>query len=116
MTDPEVRRLLNRVPEFTDRYLALVEETDGDPGAAATFVELADFVAGLVNEIERFRPALIRCLEALEQVANSSEDAEDLVVWSFFDGLSSDDVRGIELLIGPSTRARVDAADRTSPW
>jgi hypothetical protein len=49
MIDDEVTLLLDQAPEFTDRYLGLVEEADGDPGAAATFVELADYVAGLAS-------------------------------------------------------------------
>lgn len=114
MTDQEVEILLAEAPEFVDRYLVLAEAADGDPGAAATFVELADYVVGLVDEIERFRPSLVRCLAALEAVAENSESPEDLIVWSFFDELSPDDIRRLDPWIGPHTRALVDAADRTS--
>ena len=108
MIDDEVVLLLDQAPEFTERYLELVETADGDPGAAATFVELADYVAGLALAIEQFRPTLVRCLGALEAVAETSEDAEDLIVWSFFDNLSPDDFRRLELWIGPRTRSLVD--------
>ena len=40
-----------------DRYLDLAEAADGDPGMAATLTELADYVAGLVAEIDRSRPS-----------------------------------------------------------
>jgi hypothetical protein len=115
MTETEVEILLAEAPEFLERYLALVEAVDGNPGAAATFVELAGYVVGLVDGIERFRPSLVRCLAALERVAESSEDAEDFVVWSFFDELSPDHIRRLDRWIGPHTRALVDAADRTPP-
>ncbi len=66
--------MLEAAPGFVDRYLDLVEATDGDPGMAATFTELADYVAGLAAEIERRRPVLARCLEGVESVAASSDD------------------------------------------
>jgi|HubBroStandDraft_1064217.scaffolds.fasta_scaffold1189051_1 hypothetical protein len=112
MMDDEVAQLLERAPEFGDRYRELVAWADGDPGAAAVFAELADYVAGLVAEIERSRPTLERCLAGLEEVAGRSPDAEELVVWSFFDGLSPDDVGRLHPWLGPRTRALLDEADR----
>ena len=111
MIDDEVVLVLDQAPEFTDRYLGLVESADGDPGAAATFVELADYVAGLVAALAQFRPALMHCLGAIEKVAESSENAEELVVWSFFENLSPDDVRRLDLWLGPRTRSLLDEAD-----
>ena len=108
MIEDEVVRVLEQAPEFTDRYLELVETADGDPGAAATFAELAAYVAGLAVAIEQFRPTLVRCLEALEKVAETSEQAEDLILWSFFDNLSPDDCRRLEHWIGPRTRSLLD--------
>ena len=75
--DGDVGLVLEAAPEFGDRYLELVEAADGDPGAAAAFVELAEFVAALVAHIERYRPVLERCLTGVERVAESSEDAEE---------------------------------------
>jgi len=115
MMDDEVTLVLEAAPEFVDRYLDLVETADGDPAAAATFTELADFVAGLVAEIERFRPSHEHCLAAVERVAETSDDAEDLVVWSFFDNLSPDDIRRLERWMGPRTRALLDDADYAPP-
>jgi hypothetical protein len=114
MIDDEVGLVLEVAPEFTDRYLDLVAAADGDPGAAATFVELADYVAGLATAVERFRPSLVRCLAGVEKVAETSEDAEELIVWSFFDNLSPDDVRRLDPWLGPATRALVDEADHTA--
>ena len=108
MIDDEVSLLLDQAPEFTDRYLELVEEADGDPGAAAAFVELADYVAGLASGLEQFRPALVHCLGAVEKVAETSDNAEELIVWSFFDNLSPDDLRRLDLWIGPRTRSLLD--------
>lgn len=103
MIDDEVGLVLERVPEFTGRYLDLVAAADGDPGAAAAFVELADYVAGLAEAVERFRPPLLRCLAGVEAVAETSENAEELIVWSFFDNLSPDDVRRLDPWLGPAT-------------
>jgi len=114
MIDDETAEVLERAPEFADRYRELVESADDDPGAPAVFAELADFVAGLVAEVERFRPTLERCLAGVEKVAEGSPDAEDLVVWSFFDNLSPDDVRHLEPWLGPCTRALLDEADQSS--
>jgi hypothetical protein len=111
MTDTEVRLVLDGAPEFTDRYRELVDAADGDPGAAAAFVELADYVSGLAEAVEQFRPALVRCLSAIETVAETSEDAEELIVWCLFDNLSPDDVRRLEPWLGPHTRSLLDGAD-----
>ena len=111
--EAEVGLLLERAPEFTDRYLDLVSTCDGDPGAAATFVELADYVAGLAEAVERFRPTLVGCLSAVEAVAERSENAEELIVWSFFDNLSPDDVSRLDPWLGPRTRTLIDEADRS---
>jgi hypothetical protein len=111
MMDDEVAQLLERAPEFGDRYRELVAWADGDPGAAAVFAELADYVAGLVAEVERSRPSLERCLAGVEEVAGRSPDAEELVVWSFFEGLSPDDVRRLGPWLGPRTRALLDEVD-----
>lgn len=116
MAESEVSHVLEGTPEFLDRYLELVEWADGDPGAPAVFAELADYVAHLVAELERFRPTLERCLAAVEKVAEHSADAEELVIWSFFDNLSPDDVSRLEPWLGPRTRALLDEVDQlTSP-
>jgi hypothetical protein len=112
MIDSEVLHILDVAPEFVDRYLELVESADGDPGAALVFSELAAYVAGLVLEMEKYRPVLERCLSGLESVATHSPDAEELLVWSFFDGLSPDDIRHLEPWLGPRTRALLDEADQ----
>ncbi len=111
--DPEVELVLERAPGFIDRYLELVDGADGDPGAAAAFVELADYAAGLAEGVERFRPSLVGCLAAVEAVAESSENAEELIVWSFFDNLSPDDISRLDPWLGPRTRLLVDEADRS---
>jgi hypothetical protein len=111
--DDDVALVLAGAPEFVDRYLELVEATDDDPGAAVTFAELADYVAELGKRVEEFRPALVSCLAAVEKVAETSEDAEELIVWGFFDNLSPDDIRRLDPWLGPRTRFLLDEADRT---
>lgn len=113
--DAEVALVLESAPDFAARYLELVGQADGNPGAVATFVELADYVADLAVAVERYRPSLLGCLAAVERVAESSEDAEELIVWSFFDNLSPDDVARLDRWLGPCTRALLDQADRTPP-
>jgi len=108
----EVEVVLAEVPGFRDRYLELVEAADGDPGAAVVFAELADYAARVAAEMARLRPALAGCLAAVERVAERSDAAEELVVWSFFDSLSPDGLRGVESFVGPRTRILLDDADR----
>jgi len=114
--DDEVALILRECPEFVPAYLALVHEADGEPGAAAVLAEFADYVADLAGTVERSLPLLERCLVGVEKLARSSEDAEDLVVWSFFDALSADDVRRVEPWLGRQTRALVDDADRSGTF
>jgi len=110
MIESEVALVLERAPDFGGRYLEMVDQADGHPGAAAAFVELADYVSGLAAGVERFRPELVRCLAAIECVAETSENAEELVVWSLFDNLSPDDVSRLDQWIGPRTRMLLDDA------
>lgn len=111
MLDPEVVTVLEAAPGFVDRYLDLVESADGDPGVAATLTELADYVAGLVAEIEHFRPVLARCLAGVESVAVTSDDGAELVAWAFLDSLSPDDRRRVVGWLGPRTRALLAEVD-----
>lgn len=103
--------VLAALPEFVPRYLGLVEAADGDPGAAAAFTELADHASGLVAGIECFRPALVRCLAAVERVSHDSPDGEDLVAWAFLDSLSPDDRRNLSPWLGPHTRGLLDGVE-----
>src|SRR5579863_5709967 len=107
----EVAIVLAAAPEFVGRYLDLVEAADGDPGAAAAFTELADHVSGLMAGIERFRPALVRCLEGVESVSSTSADGADLVAWAFLDSLSPDDRRRLGPWLGPHTRALLEGVE-----
>jgi hypothetical protein len=111
MLDPEVTVMLEASPGFIDRYLDLAEAADGDPGVAATLTELADYVAGLAAEIERVTPVLARCLDGVESVAASSEEAAELVAWAFLDSLSPDDRRRLGRWLGPRTRALLHEVD-----
>jgi hypothetical protein len=109
MLAPEVLAVLEAVPEFVDRYLDLVEVADGDPGMAATFSELADFVAMLIAQPEIPTEILSRCLFALERVASESDEAEEVVGGAFLDCLSPEDRERIEALFGPCTLALAQA-------
>jgi hypothetical protein len=107
----EVGTVLAAVPEFLGRYLELVELCDDDPGANEAFCELAEFVAELADGLEQFRPLLTRCLGAVEQVATTSDDAEELVGWSFLDYLSLDVRRAVLPWLGPNTLAVLEAIE-----
>jgi hypothetical protein len=111
MLEAEVAEVLEATPGFVDRYLDLVEAADGDPGLAATFTELADYVAGLAAEIERSTPVLARCLAGVESVALRSDEAADLVAWAFLDSLSPDDRCRLSGWLGPRTRALLEEVD-----
>lgn len=100
--------LLRHVPEFADRYFALVGAADGDPGAAVVFEELADFAGRLLRRPQGVGPGLGQLLAALEQVAATSPDAEELVGGAFLDNLSPDDLRFLGPTLGPATRALLD--------
>jgi hypothetical protein len=111
---PEVAAVLETVPEFVDRFMHLVEAADGDPGAPAAFCELADFVASLVLSRGPSDGVLVRCLASLEQVAHESDDAEELVGWSFLDSLCPEDLRRVAPWLGPRTPALADELESGS--
>jgi hypothetical protein len=111
----EVKTVLEAVPEFRGRYLELVELADDDPGATEAFCELADFVAELATGLEQFGPLLKKCLVAVEQVASSSGDAEELVGWSFLDCLSIDTRRILLPWLGRSTLAVLETIENPIP-
>jgi hypothetical protein len=100
----DVSTLLEGTPEFSDRYLELVELADGYPGAQEVFSELAEFVAELAQGIDRFRPVLARCLAAVERVSEESDDAEELVGWCFLDYLPTETRQAVHQFLGPETR------------
>lgn len=102
-TDIEVATILEAVPEFRDRYLALVEEFDDHPGAPGTLSELAEYVSDLAAGIDEYGPVLSRCFAAIEEIARTSDDAEELVGWSFLDYLSIDARRAVLPWVGPET-------------
>ncbi len=108
MSDPEVELVLEHVPEFAQRYLALVEAADDDPGAAVALEELADFTATILRLIDRAEPLVQRIMGGIERIAASSEDAEELVGGAFLESLSPDDLRTVEQAMGPATRAILD--------
>ena len=103
--------MLEALPEFVDRFLDLVEAADGDPGAAASFTELAEFLSGsMVN----LRPTTLagtqavgdllhRCLVGVERVARESGEAEELVGWAFLDSLCPSDLEALWPGLGPQT-------------
>jgi len=106
--DAGIALLLQRVPEFTDRYLLLVEQVDGDPGTAATLGELADFAAELARQLEELRPVLDRLMVVVEELSATSDDGGDLVAGAFLDSLSPDDLRRLRPWFGRATWAILD--------
>jgi hypothetical protein len=111
MLDAEVSTVLEAAPGFVDRYLDLSESADGDPGVAATFTELADYVGELLGQIDYYTPILSRCLDGVESVAASSSEAAEVVAWAFLDSLSPDDRRQLVGWVGPCTRALLREVD-----
>lgn len=114
MIDAEIATVLEATPGFVDRYLGLVEAADGDPGAAATFTELADHVAGLLGRIDHVVLAIMRCLEGVESVAGHTEASAEIVAWAFLDSLSPDDRRRLVGWLGPRTLALLREVDAES--
>lgn len=113
--EPETIAVLRAVPELTPRVLALADAADDDPGACAVLEALAEMVADLLEPMERLQPALLRCLDAVEQVASLSPDAEDLVAWAFLDALDPTARRGLAPWFGPRTAALAAQVDERGP-
>jgi hypothetical protein len=111
VTEPEVAVVLREVPQFAGRYVALAGQADGDPGAAAVFEELADFAGELLRVLGGAQPCLARLLGAVEEVASTSADAEELVGGAFLDNLGPDELRLLERSMGPATRAIRDGLE-----
>ncbi|MGA2307880.1 MAG: hypothetical protein ABSH29_27380 [Acidimicrobiales bacterium] len=114
MIAPEVATLLETVPEFVDRFLDLTEAADGDPGGPAAFTELADFVATLLSRRSPSHGVLSRCLACVERVARESDDADELVCWSFLDSLCPEDLRRVAPWLGPRTLALAEELEASS--
>jgi hypothetical protein len=114
--DDEVRVVLEAVPEFVSRYLELVAEADDEPGPDQTFTELAEYVSELARGFERFSPVLQRCFAAIEQVAETSDDAEDLIGWSFLDYVSLEARRAMLPWFGPRTLAILEAVEEPDSY
>jgi hypothetical protein len=109
---PRRSRLCSQLcPSSSGGTWSSLELGDDDPGAAEAFCELAEFVAELASGVERYRPVLTRCLAAVEEVASSSDDAEELVGWSFLDYLSLDARRTLLPWLGPGTLAVLEAIE-----
>jgi len=111
MIDDVVSELLEAVPEFADRFLELVADADDDPGTAAALTELAEYAAGLALDLERSRPVLVRCLEAVESAARRSDEAAELVAWAFLDSLAPADRARLAPWFGARTRALLDEVE-----
>lgn len=107
--DPEVVTVLLAVPELVPAYLELAGAADDDPGPAAVFEALADLVVELLADARSSGAVLARCLRAVEEVAGSSVDAEELIAWSFLDALGPAERVALAPLLGPATRALADA-------
>ena len=115
VVDPVVETILGAVAGFGDRYVALAEACDGDPGAAAAFAELADYVAELLTDPVRHRRVLASCSAAIDAVAEASEDGREAVAWSFLEALSPDDRYALEPWLGPRGRSLLAEVDAGPP-
>jgi len=111
---PEILELIRGVPAFVARYLDLIEQDDGLPGSEVAFTEFADFVSELASDPTPSPgppTGLAECMRAIEKVAATSEDAEDLIGWSFLDYLSLDARRAILPVLGPVTRKILETVE-----
>ncbi|SRR5579875_118901 len=108
MLDHDVAVVLEAVPELAAWLAELAVAQDGDPGAAVVFAELADYVAELAADPVRNGPQLARCLGAIEVVAATSPDADELVGWSFLDGIGNAELETLRPWFGPRTMALVE--------
>jgi hypothetical protein len=109
---PEVLELIRGVPAFVARYLDLIEQADGLPGSEVAFTEFADFVSELASLPNPGQPTgLAECMRTIEKVAATSEDAEDLIGWSFLDYLSLDARRAVLAVLGPVTRKILETVE-----
>jgi len=114
----EVAVVLEAVPEFADRYLDLVDAADDDPGAAATFTELAEFVLVISQGPEAPSGPISRCFAGVERVAGESRRAEELVGWCFLEGLGPEHVERFAPWMGRKTLAiaeRLELAPGSGP-
>ena len=85
--DRATRILREKVPEFEDHYLDLLDIYDEDLTPQVVFNELADFVTGLLQDGER-EDTLERCFAAVEIVAiEPGADGTGLVAFCFLDQL-----------------------------
>ncbi len=101
--------ILVTAPELLDRFVPLLREADGDPGAAAFLGNLAEHVSELATAIGSCAPRLAACLAAVEAVATSSPDAEELVGWAFLDSLSDEELRMLHAGLGARTLAILES-------
>jgi len=95
-------------------YLAMVGACDDDPGEPAILIELADFVADRLADIESGRHLLQRALGAIEaHLASSPADGEraELVELAFFDSFSPEDRRCLVPWLGPRSLAALESLD-----
>jgi hypothetical protein len=109
----KIATVLESVPEFAHRFLDLVEAADGDPGPAAVFTELAEFVASLLSEQTPSPNVLARCMAGVEKVARESEEAQTLIGWSFLGSLCPEDRRRLAPWFGPHTIASARDLEET---
>jgi hypothetical protein len=103
--------LLRHVPEFGRRYLVLVEEADGDPGAAPALGELAEFAAALGEQLDGLHRVLTRLGAGVEELAATADDGGELLAGAFLDSLGPDDLRRLRPWFGPATRALLEELD-----
>jgi len=106
--EPEVGLVLRRVPGLAERYVDLAEEASGDPGGAVVFEALADLARDLTRAGDGAAARLGELMAAVEEVASTSPDAEELVGGAFLESLSPDDLLRLEALMGRRTRAVLD--------
>ncbi len=106
--------LLGRLPEFVPAYLALADACDDDPGEAAVFVELADFVADRLDLVETGRAVLERALALIEAQLDGAarpDRAADLIGLAFFDSFSPENRRCLVPWLGPRSLATLESLD-----
>jgi hypothetical protein len=109
-----VRALLDRVPEFAPRVVALVKEHDDDPGEPMVLIELADFIAPRLDAITTERLVVEAAMAFVETLLNARANDEvgaELFGAAFFDSFTPEDHHRLAPWLGPRARALMDALD-----
>jgi hypothetical protein len=111
---PLANSLIKGLPEFLPILRRLVAACEDDPGEPVLLMELADFVAARLAELEDQHSVLERALAVVETLIHSVVDDEigrELIGYAFFDSFSPENQRRLGPWLGAGSRALLDSLD-----